>query len=212
MKISVSILSCKDKISGIKKINKTSADFLHIDFMDGKFTENKSLNIKEVKEINKISTKKLDIHLMVKRVKKYIKKFKSLNVNYMVFHIEAGKKKTKKLLKLIRSYNIKNGLAISPETDINELEEYITSIDMILLMSVTPGKGGQNFITESEERLLKIKELCQKYNVNPVISVDGGINNKTKDLVKDADMLVAGSYITNSDNYEESIKILKSIK
>jgi len=212
MKISVSILSCKDKISGIKKINKTSADFLHIDFMDGKFTENKSLSIKEVKEINKISTKKLDIHLMVKRVKKYIKKFKSLNVNYMVFHIEAGKKKTKKLLKLIRSYNIKNGLAISPETDINELEEYITSIDMILLMSVTPGKGGQNFITESEERLLKIKELCQKYNVNPVISVDGGINNKTKDLVKDADMLVAGSYITNSDNYEESIKILKSIK
>ncbi len=212
MKISVSILSCKDKISGIKKINKTSADFLHIDFMDGKFTENKSLSIKEVKEINKISTKKLDIHLMVKRVKKYIKKFKSLNVDYMVFHIEAGKKKTKKLLKLIRSYNIKNGLAISPETDINELEEYITSIDMILLMSVTPGKGGQNFITESEERLLKIKELCQKYNVNPVISVDGGINNKTKDLVKDADMLVAGSYITNSDNYEESIKILKSIK
>lgn len=212
MKISVSILSCKDKISGIKKINKTSADFLHIDFMDGKFTENKSLSIKEVKKINKISTKKLDIHLMVKRVKKYIKKFKSLNVNYMVFHIEAGKKKTKKLLKLIRSYNIKNGLAISPETDINELEEYITSIDMILLMSVTPGKGGQNFITESEERLLKIKELCQKYNVNPVISVDGGINNKTKDLVKDADMLVAGSYITNSDNYEESIKILKSIK
>ena len=212
MKISVSILSCKDKISGIKKINKTSADFLHIDFMDGKFTENKSLSIKEVKEINKISTKKLDIHLMVKRVKKYIKKFKSLNVDYMVFHIEAGKKKTKKLLKLIRSYNIKNGLAISPETDINEFEEYITSIDMILLMSVTPGKGGQNFITESEERLLKIKELCQKYNVNPVISVDGGINNKTKDLVKDADMLVAGSYITNSDNYEESIKILKSIK
>ena len=212
MKVSVSVLSLKDKISGIKTINKTSAEYLHIDFMDGKFTKNKSLSIKEVKKINEISTKKLDIHLMVKRVKKYIKKFKKLNVRYMVFHIEAGKKKTKKLLKLIRSYNIKNGLAISPETDINKLEEYITTIDMILLMSVTPGKGGQNFINKSQERLLKIKELCQKYNVNPTISVDGGINNKTKDLVKDADMLVAGSFITNNYNYEENIKILKSIK
>ena len=212
MLVSVSILSCKKKEPAIRKINFTSADFLHIDFMDGKFTPKKSFKIKEIKKISEYSTKKLDIHLMVKKPKKYIKKLSFVNANYLTFHIEAGGKKTKSLLELIKSYGIKAGLAISPSSDISILEDYIEDVDLILLMSVVPGMGGQSFLEETPKRLEELEKLCEKYHVSPIISVDGGINQNTKDLVSTSNMLVAGTYITNNDNFEQAILNLKKTK
>lgn len=211
MKVSVSILSCHNKEAAVRNLNFSSADYLHIDFMDGKFTKNKSMKIKEIREISKYSVKKLDVHLMVTKPKKYIKKLAEVNASYMTFHIEAGKKKTRDYLKLIKSYGIRAGLAISPDTDISTLEEYIEDVDLILLMSVYPGAGGQEFLDKTKERLKELKELCNKYHVNPIISVDGGINDKTMDYVKEVDMIVVGSYVSKTKEYEERILSIKNL-
>ena len=211
MLVSVSILSCNNKEAAVRNLNFSSADYLHIDFMDGKFTKKKSLKIKEIREISKYSVKKLDVHLMVTKPKKYIKKLAEVNASYMTFHIEAGGKKTKDYLNLIKSYEIKAGLAISPNTSIDTLEEYKEDVDIILLMSVHPGAGGQEFLEETPKRLQELKTLCQEHNVSPLISVDGGINDKTMNLVKDVDMIVAGSYVTKSKEYEQNIQSIKNI-
>lgn len=211
MLVSVSILSCNNKEAAVRNLNFSSADFLHIDFMDGKFTKSKSMKIKEIRDISKYSVKKLDVHLMVTKPKKYIKKLAEVNANYMTFHIEAGKKKTKDYLSLIKSYGIKAGLAISPNTDVATLEDYIEDVDIILLMSVYPGAGGQEFLEKTPERLQEIKRLCEKHNVRPLISVDGGINDKTMNLVKDVDMIVAGSYVSKTKEYEQRILSIKNL-
>lgn len=209
--VSVSILSCNNKEAAVRNLNFSSADYLHIDFMDGKFTKNKSMKVKEIREISKYSVKKLDVHLMVTKPKKYIKKLAEVNASYMTFHIEASGKKTREYLNLIKSYGIKAGLAISPNTSIDTLEDYINDVDIILLMSVYPGAGGQEFLKESPERLQEIKQLCHNHNVSPIISIDGGINDKTMNLVKDVDMIVAGSYVSKSKEYEQNILSIKNL-
>ena len=206
MKGSVSVLSEYDRlIAAVKKVNESTADFIHVDVMDGKFVDNEKFSVEVVKDIISISKKPLDVHLMVKDLET-IKKYALLKPEYLTFHVEVLN--DREIIDYVKKLGIKVGLAINPETSINELYPYIDDVDLILFMSVKPGYGGQPF---KEEVIDKIKSFKKMAPSDLVISVDGGINDKTISLCKYAgcDMVVAGSFITNSDNYDEKIRELR---
>lgn len=206
MKISVSILSEKDNYkSAVSKLNETNSDYLHLDIMDGSFTEKSSFSFFESKDINDLSNKKLDVHIMSKNLDLILDDYISLKPEYITIHSEI--ENVEKYIDKIKENNIKVGIALNPETDINILNSYIQKIDLILVMSVVPGKGGQTFMKEIIPKLEKINELKKDYNF--IIEVDGGINNETVNYIKNSvDIIVSGSYITNSENYQENINEL----
>lgn len=205
MKLSISLLSIKNRLEFIKKINDYDIDYIHIDVMDNTFTNNVAYSIEEINEINKISNKKLDIHLMVNDPIKYINNFNNMNIEYIIFHVEIDKD-INNLINTVHGMGYKCGLAINPNTNIDVLEQYINNIDLILVMSVMPGYGGQLFINSIYN---KLESLRNKYK-NITISVDGGINQdniyKLSSLV---DMVVIGSYL--STETKEKIDMIKNI-
>lgn len=207
MKVAVSILSEKENYKeAINKLNMTDADFLHLDIMDGSFTESISFNIDESKEICSLSNKKLDVHIMSTNLDTIIDEYIILKPNNITFHIEN--KVIDKYIKKIKDSGIKVGLAINPDTNIDIILPYLDKIDIILVMSVVPGKGGQKFMKEIIPKLEKLRELQKDYSYE--IEIDGGINDDTIFLVKDyVDIIVSGSYITNSINYQDSINNLR---
>ena len=208
MKISTSFLSSKNIPNTLITLNETDTDYIHVDIMDGKFTKNKTMPFSEMKNIYKYTDKRLDVHLMVKNPEKYIPQYASLNTEYITFHIET-ENIIEENISLIKKYSIKAGLAINPNTKISEIIPYLPLLDLILIMGVEPGEGGQEFIKETKDKIEELKVLLKEYNSNIIISVDGGINNNTKDYCKDADILVSGSYIVNSDNYQDKITSLR---
>lgn len=209
-KISASFLSSKNIPIDLIKLNETDADFIHIDVMDGKFVKNKTMPFSEMKNIYKYTSKRLEVHLMVDNPSKYIPMYAELNTECIMFHIESSEDIIKNL-DLIRSFSIKCGLAINPDTKISALVPYLPFLDQILVMSVFPGEGGQKFIPESENRIKEIKELINSYGLNILIDVDGGICDTVLDKVSDADILTAGSYVINSSNYQEKIASLRQL-
>lgn len=205
MELSISILNAKDRRNMIKTLNETNISYLHLDVMDGNFVPNKEFSKEEIIEFSQISEKKLDIHLMVNDPIEYIEIIKNIpNIEYVTIHFEI-EKDIKNILSKIKSYGIKTGLSIKPNTDINKLLPFIEDIDLVLLMTVEPGEGGQKFISSSSKRL---EELSKILNNNIKIEVDGGINDETINCVKGADIAVVGSYITTSDNPIEKINNL----
>ena len=211
MKVSVSILSSSIKPQDIvKKLDESKADYIHLDIMDGKFVENKTWTYSEVKKIISYSKLPLDVHLMVDKPEKYIEDYAMLNTSYLTFHFEACKD-VNKVISLIKCYGLKVGVSISPDTDVSVLYPYLKDIDQVLIMSVYPGKSGQSFIESSVDKIKELKDEIINQNANTIISVDGGINNETGVLCKEAgvDMLVSASYIHNS--VYENINILKNI-
>ena len=147
-KISTSFLSSKNIPLDLIKLNETDADFIHVDVMDGKFVKNKTMPFSEMKNIYKYTNKRLEVHLMVDNPSKYIPLYAELNTECIMFHIESSEDIIKNL-ELVKSFSIKCGLAISPDTKVNELIPYLPYLDSILVMSVVPGKGGQTFIPET---------------------------------------------------------------
>jgi len=208
IKISTSILALtiENRIEAIKKLNETNTDYIHIDVADGKFVNNKQFKIKEITKISKASNKELDIHLMVNNPMRYIRKIIKLEkVKNITFHLEINKN-IKKIISYIKKHNKNCGIAIKPQTNIINLNKYLNDIDLILLMSVEPGFGGQEFIPNTLNKINELKTLTDKK-----IEVDGGINNKTINLLKNnIDIAVVGSYITNSNDYNETINELKN--
>lgn len=206
IKISTSILSSNNREECIKNLNNTETDYIHIDVMDGAFVPNKQFTIKEIINLSKISNKPLDIHLMVTNPIKYIKKIIHIdNIEYITFHLEINKN-IDKLITYIKKHNKKCCLSIKPNTKVTELNDYLDKIDMILIMSVEPGYGGQEFIPNTINKIKELKELTNK-----LIEVDGGINNITiNDIKNDIDIAVIGSYITNSNDYNKTINELKN--
>ena len=204
MKISVSILKEKDDfINVIKKLNNTSTDYIHLDIMDSTFTKNSSFDLND---FYNVSTKKYDIHIMSTNLDYQINEAIKLNPEFITFHYESTNSIIK-YINLIKENNIKVGLAVSPNTDINKIKEYLSLVDLVLIMSVEPGLGGQEFIIDTVNKLKELNKLKSKF----LISVDGGINNETYKYVKDyVDIVVCGSYITNSDNYEEKINTIRN--
>lgn len=206
MKLSCSYLSSNDKEKTITVLNESNTDYIHLDIMDNEFVSNETLDFNTLRNYFYNNTKKLDVHLMVNNVKLYADIYSLLNPEFITFHIEVGN--TLELINYIKNKNIKVGIAINPDTNIDLIKPFINNIDLVLIMSVYPGKGGQKFI---ESTLDKVKEI-RKYNKNIIISIDGGINNITIEKAKEAgvSMCVVGSYITNN-NIIEKVNEMKNV-
>ena len=206
LQISTSILSAKNRIKSIKDLNETTTDYIHIDVMDNKFVPNYQLPINEIKKLARESNKIFDVHLMVEDPEKYIKNLNINNVDSITIHVEIDKN-INKLIKLIKSYGLEAGLAIKPNTNLSSLTRYLDNIDKVLVMSVEPGFGGQKFIENTVDRIIKLRN--KKSDL--LIEVDGGINDETIDKIKYiSDIAVVGSYIVNCDDYQEAINNLKN--
>lgn len=198
MKLSVSILNSKDKNKTITKLNNSNIDYYHIDVMDGIFVSQKAMPLEEISQIISITNKPLDVHLMVDDPLKYIEYLGKIDlVTYITFHLEINKE-IMRLISQIKTYNKKVGLSIKPNTNLDLLKPYLPYIDLILIMTVEPGCGGQTFLTSSIDRILIIKQMVKNYNIK--LEVDGGINDNTIKLISDVDIAVVGSYITTSDD------------
>lgn len=209
MKVTVSVLKSKlDNKETIKKVGKTDADYIHVDVMDGQFIPHHSLSIYEVNNLFENCKKQLDIHLMVDDVKTHIDAFKHLNVHSFIFHVET-KQNIEELIEYVHSNNIKVGLAINPETQTDSLLPYLSELDSILIMGVTPGLGGQKLIKETVDKAFVLKGLRSKFNYHYEIGIDGGVNLETRPLLNDCDYLISGSYVCMSDNYQEKIDSLR---
>ncbi len=203
--LSVSILGIKENIKeNIKSLDNENINYFHIDIMDGKFVENTTWKYEEVKENLENTTKPKDVHLMVNNPKKYIKQYISLKPEIITFHYEATNNPIE-LINYIQKYKIKAGISIKPNTEVEVLKDILEYVDLVLVMSVEPGKGGQEYIENSTNKINELKDLREKNNYNYLIEVDGGINDITKEKAKNADILVVGSFITKG-NYKEQIK------
>ena len=206
MKVSTSILSCDDRVKAVLELNRTNTSYIHVDVMDGKFVEDVQFDtFEKIHSINLVSNKPLDIHLMVENPLEYIEQLSNMNIEFVTFHVEVNKN-IGKIIKSIHDKGYKVGLAIKPNTDVKVLEKYLDNIDMILVMSVEPGRGGQKFINSSVDKIHEVKELIGSRNI--LIEVDGGINDETIDNVRDVDIAVVGSYIVKSNNYYSAIESL----
>ena len=191
-------------------IDKSGADWFHLDVMDGIFVPNISFGMPVVKAIRKMTSKPLDVHLMITEPERHIEKFIEIGSDIISFHIEATNK-IEENISLIKSNNVKAGIAINPDTPIDSLIDIINKIDLICLMGVFPGFAGQKFIKNTFDRLKELKKLIIDNNSKALIEVDGGVkaDNYMKLRSLGADVLVAGSYIFNSEDYDLVIKKLK---
>ena len=211
MKVSVSILSIKENINNcIKMLDETTTNYIHLDIMDGIFVSNQTWSLQQVSCLVSCLKTPLDVHLMVQDVEQYVEQFSSLNPAYITFHYEATNK-VMEYISIIKNKGIGVGMSIKPNTDEKVLEEYLPYLDLILVMSVEPGAGGQKFMENSLSKIKWLKQEKEKNNYSYLIEVDGGINDKTISLVKQAgtDIVVSGSFVTNGDNYQEKIDYLK---
>jgi len=214
MKIAPSILSADFKAleNSINKVNKAS--ILHIDVMDGIFVPNISFGQGIQKQIrSSFKNMIFDTHLMIIDPIKYIKDFVDAGSDYITFHIEA-KSDINQTIDLIHSYNKKAGISIKPNTNWEDLKPYLNKIDLILVMSVEPGFGGQSFMPNSIEKIKCLDDYKKEHNLNYLISVDGGINSETYKFVKDAgcDLAVMGSYLFKQENPNKIIETIESEK
>lgn len=212
MQVAPSILSADFGILNdeIKAICDGGCDLVHVDVMDGHFVPNLTIGPVVVSAVAKIATKPLDIHLMVENNTFFVDLFAPLKPKYISFHIEE-EKHPHRLIQKIREYGIKPAIVLNPHTRPEEIEYLLPELDMVLLMSVNPGFGGQKFIENVVSKAKKLKELIIKTNSNCLIEVDGGVNNKNIQTLKEAgvDVVVAGSYVYGADNYGEAIKSLQ---
>jgi len=191
-------------------IDKSGADWFHLDVMDGIFVPNISFGMPVVKAIRKMTSKPLDVHLMITEPERYIEKFIEIGSDIISFHIEATNK-LEENISLIKSKNVKVGIAINPDTPIDSLIDIINKIDLVCLMGVFPGFAGQKFIKNTFDRLKELKKLIIDNNSKALIEVDGGVkaHNYMELRSLGADVLVAGSYIFKSKDYKEVVKKLK---
>lgn len=194
----------------IEMINNSEADWFHVDVMDGVFVPNISFGFPVIKSIQKFAKKPLDVHLMIVNPDQYAQAFKDVGAEILTVHIEACPH-LHRSIQNIKNLGMKAGVAINPHTSINLLEDTISDIDLICLMSVNPGFGGQKFIENTYEKVKKLKTLIQQKKSKALIEIDGGVdlNNYQKLIDCGANVLVAGNTVFSSKNPSETIKMLK---
>ncbi len=215
--ISASLLTLKkdNAIHTLYNLETAKIDYYHIDVMDGKFVEKNNLELMKdyALTVSHISNLGLDVHLMVENVEEIADEYLMLEPEILTFHIEVTKneERTRNLIDLIKNSGTRVGIAISPETSIEEIKPYLNSIHMVLIMTVIPGKGGQKLIPETLDKVKELKEYIDKNNIDIDIEVDGGINDVTaQNAVKvGANILVAGNYLISAENLNEAVKKLK---
>lgn len=196
----------------IEMINRSQADWIHCDVMDGVFVPNISFGIPVVEHIKKIANKPLDVHLMIVEPEKYIEPFINAGADILTVHLEVCNH-LHRIVQQIKNLGIKASVCLNPHTPVSTLKDIIADLDMVLIMSVNPGFGGQNFIENSYIKIRELKELIESKKSNCLIEVDGGVNYETGEKLfqEGANVLVAGSFVFNSDNPEETIKNLKNL-
>ena len=196
----------------IEMINQSDAHWFHLDIMDGVFVPNISFGMPIINAIAEHATKTLDAHLMIIDPDRYIKTFADLGVDYLTIHYEACHH-LHRTLQAIKAEGMKAGVALNPHSNINLLEDTINDIDLVCIMSVNPGFGGQSFIENTYSKVEKLKEMIIKKNASTLIQIDGGVTNKNAKQLAEAgaDILVAGSYIFRSENPTETIVALNNI-
>ena len=208
-KVSISILDCDfDNLEfEINRINESNSDYIHIDIMDGVFVERDTRNLFNLNTIKKLSKIPLDIHLMVNNPLSIIDQYAKYNPSFITIHFENNPD-IKDCLKLIKSHNINAGIAINPDTEISILKPYLKDVELILVMSVFPGKGGQKFINTTYNRIEELEALKKENNF--IISVDGGVNDTNSyNLINyGSNILVSGSFLIKNSNLNKGIKSL----
>ncbi len=217
MEISTSLLSVKkeDIIQTIYNLEVAHTDYFHIDVMDGRFVKNDTSETMRIycEYLNQITNVPIDVHLMVTNIKEYVDSYSIFNPNIITFHYEACKDDTEvdKYIEQIKGRECKVGLAIKPNTDIEKIVKFLPKINLLLIMSVEPGKGGQKFIESTVEKIKKAKAKIDELGLDTEIEVDGGINLENSKEVKEAGatMLVSGTGIISSKDYSYTIKKLK---
>ena len=208
MKIAASFLDIKEpKCDELTILDSLDVDYIHLDVMDGIFVENKTYSYEEFYDITRFTTKPKDIHLMVSDVKKYIDEFVKMKPEFLTFHYEAVSE-VSSVISYIKDLGIKVGMSIKPSTDVNEVAKYLPYLDLVLVMSVEPGRGGQSFIEDSTKKIEQLYNLRNEKNYNYKIEVDGGINDNTIKKCYKADICVVGSFITKQD-YQEALRKLR---
>ena len=211
--ISASLLSCRDNLENItKEYNNLNIDFIHMDIMDEKFVPYSSFTNNEVELIVKTTNKPLDVHLMVEHPENYIEYYRKFNTHYITVHYEVLK--DLEIINKIKNLGIKVGISIKPSTNVEEIYNILPLIDLVLIMSVEPGKGGQKFMPESLEKIDKLNKKIKNLNLDVLISVDGGINNNSaSECIKNGvDILVIGSALANSTDKIDFLKNMKNYK
>lgn len=212
MKIAPSILSADfaNLQRDIEIVEKNGADLIHIDAMDGQFVPNLTLGPNVVSAIRRITTLPLDVHLMIDTPERFVDEFAKAGADYITVHVEATNH-LHRVLQQIKSHGIKCGVVINPATPVSAIECVLADVDLVLVMTVNPGFGGQSFIPMTLEKVKQLAILREQNHYNYLIEVDGGINHKTVKMCREAgvDIAVAGSYIYDSNDIKEAIDSLK---
>ena len=210
VKIAPSILAADllDIKNEVINVDDAGAEFIHIDVMDGHFVPNLSFGYNMVKTLRPITNKILDVHLMISPVEPFIKEFINAGSDIISFHPEADKN-TKEIISTIKKSNCKVGIAVHPNIKIEEIKEFLNDVDLVIIMTVIPGFGGQKFLEDQVQKISALKEIRKNINANYEIEIDGGINYQTSKICidKGADILVAGSYVYGAPKEEYRDKI-----
>lgn len=214
MIVAASILSADFSRLGeeIEFINQSKADWTHVDIMDGVFVPNISFGFPVIESVKHLCSKPLDVHLMVVEPGKFIQQVKSLGTETMCVHYEACTH-LHRTIQQIKENGMKAAVALNPHTPVSLLEEIICDLDMVLLMSVNPGFGGQKFIPSTLDKIKKLKKLISEHGCNTLIEIDGGVNHDTALLLKEAgaDVLVAGNFVFRANDPAQSVQFLKEL-